>query len=87
MAARRAVRGMALFENDEAKAQLRKVDPCAHAPPHVLAHAERFRYMLDRDPVTGSFSDYREWLGDRTDVVGNFHGNWTDFITHEEFSV
>lgn len=47
----------------------------------------RYHYMLARDPVTGSFSDYAEWLGNRTDVVGNFHGQWIDPVTQELESV
>ena len=43
----------------------------------------RYHYMLVRDPVTGSFSDYAEWLGNRTDVVGNFHAQWIDPVTQE----
>jgi hypothetical protein len=83
----RVVRGLALFEPRESLAMLKKVDACATAPPYVLAHADRFRYLLDRDPATGGFSDYAEHLGSRTDVVGNFHGEWTEFVTGEVFRV
>ena len=79
----RVVRGFALFDPDEESAKLKRVDPCASAPPYVLANADRFGYMLQRDNVTGGFSDYAEFLGDRTDVVGNFHAQWTEYFTCE----
>ena len=72
----RAARGLALFTNNEAQAKMRRVSYCDKAPPFVLANPERFHYLLSRDPVTASYSDYAEYLGDRTDVVGNFHGEW-----------
>ncbi|CAK0788020.1 hypothetical protein CVIRNUC_011242 [Coccomyxa viridis] len=72
----RAARGLALFTNNEAQAKMRRVSYCDKAPPFVLANPERFHYLLSRDPVTASYSDYAEYLGNRTDIVGNFHGEW-----------
>ena len=74
----RAARGLALFTNKEAQAKMRRVAYCDKAPPFVLSNPERFHYLLSRDPVTASYADYAEYLGDRTDVMGNFHGEWYD---------
>ncbi|BDA40413.1 probable beta-1,4-mannosyl-glycoprotein 4-beta-N-acetylglucosaminyltransferase [Coccomyxa sp. Obi] len=83
----RVNRGLALFEPKEDKARLRRVPYCEYAPPAVLANPAKYHYMLARDPVTGSFSDYAEWLGNRTDVVGNFHAQWFDPVTEQIESV
>ena len=82
----RVARGLALFTNNATQAQMARRPYCDYAPSFVLANPGRFHYMLSRDPVTGSFSDYAEYLGDRTDVVGNFHGAWygNDEKWHEE---
>lgn len=74
----RVARGLALFTNNEEEAKLTRVSYCENAPPFVLRNPGRFHYMLSRDPVTASFSDYAEYLGNRTDVVGNFHAEWKD---------
>jgi hypothetical protein len=77
----RVVRGLALFDANETSAKLKRVNPCESAPPYVLAHADRLGYMLERDNATGGFTDYAAYLGDRTDVVGNFHAEWTEIST------
>ena len=78
----RAVRGLALFEKQE-NAKLKRVDYCKTAPPVVLSNPGKYHYMLARDPVTGGFSDYSEYLGNRTDVAGNFHAEWPNPVTGE----
>lgn len=82
----RVARGLALFTNNATEARMTRRPYCGNAPSFVLANPGRFHYMLSRDPVTASFSDYEEYLGDRTDVVGNFHGAWygNDEKWHEE---
>ena len=72
----RVARGIALFMDREEEARMKRVSYCDNAPSLVLAHPGRFHYMLSRDPVTGSFSDYAELFGNRTDIVGNWHGEW-----------
>ena len=73
----RFARGLALFTDKEEDARMKRVGYCNNAPSYVLANPGRFHYMLSRDPVTGSFSDYADHFGNRTDVVGNFQGEWT----------
>ncbi|CAL5224980.1 g7757 [Coccomyxa viridis] len=73
----RFARGLALFTDKEEDARMKRVGYCNNAPSYVLANPGRFHYMLSRDPVTGSFSDYADHFSNRTDVVGNFHGEWT----------
>ena len=73
----RFARGLALFTDKEEDATMRRVSYCNNAPSFVLANPGRFHYMLSRDPVTGSFLDYADYFGNRSDVVGNFHGEWT----------
>ena len=73
----RFARGLALFTDSEDEARMERVGYCDNAPSLVLANPGRFHYMLSRDPVTGSFSDYADYFGNRTDLVGNFHGEWT----------
>jgi beta-1,4-mannosyl-glycoprotein beta-1,4-N-acetylglucosaminyltransferase len=55
---------------------MKRVPYCKYAPPTVLANPGKYHYMLARDPVTGGFSDFADWFGNRTDVVGNFHARW-----------
>ena len=80
----RVARGLALFRVKEEEAAMRRVSYCGNAPSLVLADPGRFHYMLSRDPVTASFSDYASFLGNRTDVVGNFHAEWKNFFGEAE---